>query len=476
MAEQQQLAAESADITASVADSGEQQSPEEPVSSESEQLNDRQAQEDHIVTIVFTAGNHLGYAAPGQSPRKREEWQQRLRLAFQQATDFAIGQRVDLFIQAGDLFDSTTPDERDRSFVAARLAQLRQANVRVFALSGTHDTPVDAHGATGKDMPAPQQGYASLGALTYFTPDTLELEPVIIDIHGILVGICGLTLLADHSDDALVRLHVPSDIERAALPILLLHASIEGLDGSSSTDRRPQISRESIVRQSTFRTILAGHHHAHRQFRLGQCDVIVAGATQYDGYEAAGEAPGFVFLGLDRQGIRWCKHIPVSALPVRNLVVDAGELWPSNPDDLEKTPTDAIIARLQPLCDGETIVQVRLEGTLTRQHYHQLDLHRLRRFGEEHAFALTIDDSGLELLPEPVDSATSQSAHAPLSQHEKRAYSTSGERFSPREELIALADEWIAASPDESEKNALRATREDLLAALDEMRHSGANV
>ncbi|MBO0780899.1 MAG: metallophosphoesterase, partial [Ktedonobacteraceae bacterium] len=93
---------------------------------------------DGVVTVVLTADNHLGYAAFGQHPRKREERQQNLRRAFQQATDFAIVQGVDLFIQVGDLFDTTAPDERDRSFVAARLAQLKQAGVHTFALGGVH--------------------------------------------------------------------------------------------------------------------------------------------------------------------------------------------------------------------------------------------------------------------------------------------------------------------------------------------------
>ena len=57
---------------------------------------------DAIVTVVLTADNHLGYIGFGQHPRKREERQQRLRDAFQQATDFAIVQGVDLFVQAGD--------------------------------------------------------------------------------------------------------------------------------------------------------------------------------------------------------------------------------------------------------------------------------------------------------------------------------------------------------------------------------------
>src|SRR5437667_11425634 len=103
----------------------------------------QQERREDVVTVVLTADNHLGYAAFGQPMRKREERQQQLRHAFQQVTDFAIEHAVDLFIQAGDLFDTTTPDERDRSFVAARLAQLKQAGIRAFALGGVHDTPAE---------------------------------------------------------------------------------------------------------------------------------------------------------------------------------------------------------------------------------------------------------------------------------------------------------------------------------------------
>jgi hypothetical protein len=105
------------------------------------------------------------------------------------------------------------------------------------------------------------------------------------------------------------------------------------------------------------------------------------------------------------------------------------------------------------------MIQLRLEGTLSRAQYHQLDLNSIRRYGEEHCFALAIDDSNLALLPE------------------QEAISVgTGERFSPREELILLADEWIAGAKDEQEKKTLRATKEELLVALDEIqsnRHTG---
>src|SRR5579883_633662 len=166
---------------------------------------------DDILTIVFTADNHLGSVAFGVPPQKREQRAQRLRRAFQQATDFAIGQGVDFFIQGGDLFDTPTPDERDRSFVAERLAQLKQASVRALAVGGFHDTPL----AADSQQLAPQQSYARLGALHYFAPadpSTQSLEPLFLTIRGMLVGIAGLGAGAA-TGDPLAHLKVNTRIE-----------------------------------------------------------------------------------------------------------------------------------------------------------------------------------------------------------------------------------------------------------------------
>jgi hypothetical protein len=259
--------------------------------------------------------------------------------------------------------------------------------------------------------------------------------------------------LAGQEGNPSTRLREQSEIERAAVPILLLHAPIEGLaTGRSLLDRRAQVSRSSIEDQSLFRYILAGYHHSYQHLHIGQCEVIVAGATQHIDFSDPDQEPGFVFLGLAADGIRWCKHIMVDSLKLQRLLLQTSELWP---DDTSTTAsiTDSILERLQPLCSEETMVQLRLEGQLTRGQYHQLDLNQIRRYGEEHCFALAIDDSGLEILPE-LEAISAEK----------------GERFFPREELMVLADEWIAAAHDEQEKKALRATKEDLLATMDEVK------
>ena len=431
-------------------------------SPEQAESSDQQQRSADTITLVLTADNHLGYTAFGQHPRKREEQQQRLRRALQQATDFAIGQGVDFFMQAGDLFDSTSPDERDRSFVSARLAQLRQAGVRVFALGGVHDTPPETHSLLGEVAQAPQASFAHLGVMHYFPPNpplpagamNWAPTPVMVKVRDVQVGICGLGVLAGQEGNPLMHIKEQSEIERATISLLLLHAPIEGLTiGTSLLDSRAQVSRSSIENQSLFRYILAGYHHSYQHLRIGHCEVIVAGATQRIDFSTPKQEPGFVFLGLAADGIRWCKHIAVDSLKLQRLLIQTSELWTDDRNTSDSTPTDDIIERLQPLCNEETMVQLRLAGTLARGQYHQLDLNQIRRYGEEHCFALAIDDSGLEILPE-LEAISAQT----------------GERFSPREELIALADEWIAAAHNEQEKKALRATKEDLLAAMDEVK------
>jgi hypothetical protein len=429
---------------------------------EGQQEPEASEQKEHqkdVVTVVFTADNHLGYIAFGQQPRKREERQQKVRRAFQQATDFAIAQGVDLFLQAGDLFDTITPDERDRNFVAARLAQLKQANVRTFVLGGVHDTPVVEQRHSDESAPAPQLSFSRLGALHYFPPthknDSDEIEPVILDLHGCRVGICGLGVLAGQEGDPLARLRVRSEIETAAIRLLLLHAPIEGLaNGSSLLDTRAQVSRGSIASQSFFSYILAGYHHGYQRNRIGQSEVVVAGATQHVDFSTPDQVPGFVFMGIAADGIRWCNHIPVDALLLRRLTIHTRDLWSEESSSTASSPTDIIFERLRPLGGEDAMIQLRLEGELTRGQYHQLDLNQIRRYGEEHCFALAIDDSALLLLPE--QDATSAGMD---------------ERLSPREELIALADEWITAAGDEQEKKALQATKEELLLAMDEIKN-----
>ena len=46
-----------------------------------------------------------------------------------------------MFLQLGDLFDTPTPNNEDRAFVAAALARLSHAGIVCAGIGGNHDTP-----------------------------------------------------------------------------------------------------------------------------------------------------------------------------------------------------------------------------------------------------------------------------------------------------------------------------------------------
>jgi len=457
-----------------------------------EQKQEQQA----IVRIVLTANNHLGRDIAGQ--RRREERLLRLRNAFQQATSFAVAQGADMFIQAGDLFDTTTPNEQDRIFVASCLARLKQAGIPTIALGGTHDTPTppseESHPAFITSLPpAPQRSYAQLGALHYFSPlpDSEENEPLFLDIHGLRVGIAGTGWTRETSatskdgntspsDNPFTR--VRSDVERATIPLFILHAPIEGIATSLphlvGRDKITLVTRDDIAHQTAFRVILDGYSHTYCRTHIGNTEIITAGSTQSDasgagdtdnGVDEKTLSPGFVYLGLTPDGVLWCNHIPVDALLFRQLTISLSTLWstPSETLDETKSPTALILDHLEPLCTPETMLRLRLEGEVTRSHYHQLDLNTIRHYGEQHCFSLAIDDSSVTLLPDHHDDRQSQTVQTTHSQER-------GERFSIREEVIALADRWIAdAEQDEQERTILRYVKDDVLAAIDAITTQG---
>jgi len=65
-----------------------------------------------MVKIVITADNHLGKYYKKLLPEKLQERRKRLRDAFEEVVNFAIEEKVDIFVQAGDLFDSPNPRQK----------------------------------------------------------------------------------------------------------------------------------------------------------------------------------------------------------------------------------------------------------------------------------------------------------------------------------------------------------------------------
>ena len=430
-------------------------------------------QDENIVRVILTADNHLSAYSPKLSQRKLAERRKRLGLAFKQVVDMAIQRSAHLFIHAGDLFDSVDPRNRERDFVAEQLMRLQSAGIQIFGVSGNHDTPRQK---TEQGGFAPHSIYHQLDAMHYFSSSDI-LEPVQVDVAGIRLALAGLSYHpgvapgADPLDH--VELVDPDEIStRADIGVLILHTAIEGhaFPGEMETFVR----RSSLTKWKDFRVVLAGHIHAYDRFSVGKTDVVVCGATERMDFGQSEDKSGFVYLELTRNGLHYTEHIPIKSQPRHVVRIRSTELWPSqrsekdsSTDNLMIQPpsdsqlddeisrsslTEHIIWQLEPYCTEDTMVRLVLEGPITREQYHMLDLRGIWLYGQQRAFSFDLDESRLllrnDLLQENIER---------------------GERIAPRDMLEFVFLERLEHADDPALRTLLIKTRQRVLDRYDEL-------
>jgi len=419
-----------------------------------------------ILRVILTADNHLSAYSPKLSPTRLAERRRRLGMAFKQVVDAAIERRAHLFIQAGDLFDSVDPRNLERDFVAEQLMRLQSAGIHTFAVSGNHDTP---HQKTEQGGFAPQNIYHRLNGMYYFASSDV-LTPVELDVAGLRLALAGLSYHPGvvPGGDPLDHVGITDPdgvLTGADLGILILHAAIEG--HAFPGEKETFVRRSSLARFEGFRVVLAGHVHAYDRFSIGDKAVVVCGATERMEFGQSEDRTGFVYLELTREGLRHAEQVPIKPQPRHVITIRTTELWspqqPNTATPLNPSPTqeseapvlsveEHIIQKLDSYCTEEAMVRLNLEGPITREQYHLLDLRSIWLHGQQRAFSFEIDESRLFLIND-------------LSQ----ARVERGERIAPREMLEVIAQEWMEQTGTSSERAILTKTRQWVLDRYDEL-------
>lgn len=435
-------------------------------STHTKNIGDATTQDEGIVRVILTADNHLSAYSPKLSPTKLAERRRRLGLAFKQVVDAAIERRAHLVIQAGDFFDSVDPRNRERDFVAEQLMRLRLAGVHAFGVSGNHDTPRQK---TEQGGFAPQNVYHRLHGMYYFGSSDV-LTPVGLDIAGLKIAFAGLsyhpgvTPGGDPLDH--VKIVDPDDILTGAdLGVLILHAAIEG--HAFPGEKETFVRRSSLARFEGFRVVLAGHVHAYDRFSLGDKSVVVCGATERMEFGQSEDKTGFVYLELTREGLRYAEQIPVKPQPRHVITIRTTELWPPqqsstatslNPSSVQEneapvlTISQRIIQKLIPYCTEEAMVRLNLEGPISHEQYHLLDLRGVWLHGQQRTFSFEIDESRLFLINDLAQATIER-----------------GERIAPREMLETITHEWMEKAETPARRAILTKTRQRVLDRYDEL-------
>jgi DNA repair protein SbcD/Mre11 len=173
-----------------------------------------------MLRLLHTADVHLGarHADLGDAAAAQRE---RQFAAFKASVDLAISEQVDLFLVAGDLFDSNVQPKRSVERVAAELGRLAKARIRSVLVPGTHDVYDRSSVYRAYDIATLAGSRPQDELIVVLTPDHpwVHLQALDVVVHGP----CFPTKRAPYSPlRDLAALEVP----QATWKVGVLHAAV----------------------------------------------------------------------------------------------------------------------------------------------------------------------------------------------------------------------------------------------------------
>ena len=299
-----------------------------------------------MLRIIHTADVHLG-ARHDDLGEQAATQRERQFAAFKAAVDLALDERADLFLIAGDLFDSNVQPRRSVERVAAELARLAQARIRTVIIPGTHDCYDRASIYRAYDLAAMAGTTGGDGLVTIVDPDhpVVRLETLDAVIHARIFG----TKRAPYSP-----LRDPFEEGDGPAPtwrIGMIHGSV-AIPGRTEYDE-VVVTTEEIAR-SGLDYLALGHWHSTQTGKAGGVTYAYAGAPEAVALNQDG-AGKVLLVELDDAGGAHTATItpkPVGRTRFEKLDVDAATL----------SSQPALIGALASRADADLVLDVRLVG------------------------------------------------------------------------------------------------------------------
>ncbi len=298
-----------------------------------------------MLRLLHTADVHLGarHADLGEAAAAQRE---RQFAAFRASIDLAIAEKVDLFLIAGDLFDSNVQPKRSVERVAAELARLVKARIRCVLVPGTHDVYDRASVYRAYSLFAMAGSKPGDGMVTVLTPEHpwVHLPELDTVVHGPVFP----TKRAPYSPlRDLATVQTPD----ATWKIGLLHASI-AIPGRTDGDEVVITTEE--IGASGLDYLALGHWHSAQQGTSKGVTYAYAGAPEPVAVDQD-RAGKVLLVTLDEQG--GTRHVEVEERVVGRTRFQRLELDAAT---LESQP--ALIARIEQEGDPDLVLDVRLIG------------------------------------------------------------------------------------------------------------------
>ncbi len=310
--------------------------------------------------IFHLADTHIGYSAyrkideaTGLNQREVDTYE-----AFKQFVDYAVKEKPDIILHAGDLFDSVRPTNRAICFVLEQLIRLSEAGIPFVVISGNHETPRLKE--TG-----------SVFSLFEHIPEVY----VVYENKYELIEIDDLKLHAiPHSDDIegeknKMTLNIDANGSNFNFNVALLHASVlgVGLPAFMMGDFNEQVVDIDDLTKLDY--LALGHFHGCTRVME---NAYYAGSTERFSFNEVNDKKGFLEVSLDANGE---KEVVFHPLQAREMV----DLEPIVCHGLDTHEIKSAIKRRILECNPRDKVARLKVQDIPLHVYHSLDFDELKR-------------------------------------------------------------------------------------------------
>ena len=312
--------------------------------------------ESAMTRIFHIADTHIGYSAyrrmdgaTGLNQREVDTYE-----AFKQFVDYAVAEKPEVIVHAGDLFDSVRPTNRAISFVLGQLIRLSEAGIPFVVISGNHETPrlkeTGSVFSLFEHIPGVHVVYRNKYELVEIDDLKIHAIPHCDDIEG---------------EKKKMRLKNDS----RGFNIALLHAGVYGAGKQMFLMDEFNEQLITIHDLTNFDYLALGHYHKYIRVRD---NAYYAGSTERFSFNEVNEAKGFLEVRLSEDGD---KEIIFHELNTREMV-DLEPVVCTNLDahEIKRAITD----RIQECNPEDKVVRLKVLD-MPMQVYHSLDFDELKR-------------------------------------------------------------------------------------------------
>jgi DNA repair protein SbcD/Mre11 len=281
--------------------------------------------------ILHTADVHLGAKFLGLG-RRGQEQRSRLLQAFEDAVNLAILEKVDLFLIAGDLFDSNDAAKTLIAQVAYKLQDLTAVGIPVCVSPGTHDP-------YGPDSVYRAPELAGIKGLTVF--DTEEMKPVAFpDLDCTVYGNANMSPFKNR---------YPLDSFKATdefrWNIGMVHACYEIPDLTEDT----YLVTSEQVASSGLDYLALGHLHSLSDRSKGEVTAYYSGSPEMSRMQK-GDTGNVLIVEIGDEET-WVKTHKTGRLSYEELTVAA--------EDIDSVK---LVSMLQTHADPDRVLQIYIDG------------------------------------------------------------------------------------------------------------------